>query len=502
MSEIDNRNAEFGKELAKNLIKRLGLGCEAKNIKTEIGKWLYATETSGLSLILIEADNFDDAPKGLYAGIYIDRNTLKDGDKRGAIVEEVKRNGSLFDACLAGSEVKNIQSTKASITDHGATAHNFVKKIWDIDKEADINTLTDCIVCYFRKLKASLNDCVQLKGIIGEFKSQNEVYCGPPGTGKTFNLQKEMKYYQNRYKFITFHQSYGYEDFVEGYRPVEQVDPPKKSKAKSQKVAEADKTPTPSLQYVRKDGVFKVAVKEAKDNPDRSYALFIDEINRGNISKIFGELITLIEDDKRQVWDGKEWQGGLTVTLPCSDKEFGVPNNLHIIGTMNTADRSIAMIDIALRRRFEFVEMMPIPELLPEKVGEVNLRQLLNTINDRIEYLYDRDHLIGHAYFLDVGNDLKKLRDVFTRKVIPLLQEYFYGDWEKICIVLGCPHKKDAATDNAKPIIQATILKLGKIPESEHNYYDEAKFRYEVNPKFKAGEELDEFFKGIYKNTK
>lgn len=171
----------------------------------------------------------------------------------------------------------------------------------------------------------------------------------------------------------------------------------------------------------------------SKGNP-QDYVLIIDEINRGNISRIFGELITLIEDSKRQ--DADE---ALSVTLPYSKEEFSVPDNVYIIGTMNSSDRSLTGLDIALRRRFTFVEMPPRPELLNGvMVDGLDLGQLLKLINQRIEVLLDRDHCIGHASFMSLKDKptLENLSEIFRQKIIPQLQEYFFDDWNKINLVL------------------------------------------------------------------
>lgn len=170
------------------------------------------------------------------------------------------------------------------------------------------------------------------------------------------------------------------------------------------------------------------------DTEIKNYVLIIDEINRANVSAIFGELITLIEEDKRI-----ESDEALSVTLPYSKDSFGVPPNLYIIGTMNTADRSVEALDTALRRRFSFEEIMPKPHLLTKiEFNGFNLEEVLKTINERIEFLLDRDHTIGHSYFMNLqSGDTDGLEEAFKTKVIPLLQEYFYHDYEKIALILG-----------------------------------------------------------------
>lgn len=408
----------------------------------------------------------------------------------------------------------------------------------------------------------------------------NQILYGPPGTGKTYHSIEaavkaaEPEFYSElgiderygataeqrteltgmykalfdagRIKFVTFHQSYGYEEFVEGL---------------------SAKTEGDSLSYFEKDGVFKVICDEAKKNlkdshktvkelsdenrfdkaledfklsmfdeadeyplteacsliviekdgfryggkwnntaimkyddlkalflagvdsrqgikkaenvsglakqhasyfiraleaikgfipqastntvvsKKQNFVLIIDEINRGNISKIFGELITLIEPSKRL---GQP--EALEVILPYSGDKFSIPSNLYLIGTMNTADRSLAMMDTALRRRFDFVEMMPKPHLFDGILVEgISISKLLFIMNRRIEALYDREHTLGHAFFVPVmlafesGDEqraFEELKSVFTNKVIPLLEEYFFDDWNKIRLVLG---------DNQKP---------------------------------------------------
>ena len=263
--------------------------------------------------------------------------------------------------------------------------------------------------------------------------SLNRILYGPPGTGKTFDAvseavkaidgtadgdRKQLKDRFNglrkegRVEFVTFHQNYAYEDFIEGIRPV--LDRKK-------------------LRYELRDGIFKQIAKRASEDPNNRYVLIIDEINRGNIAKIFGELITLIEPSKRL---GEEDEA--KATLPYSQESFGVPANLHLIGTMNTADRGIALLDVALRRRFDFVERMPEADHdgIAENIEGVNGRHLLRAINGRIVEKLDREHQIGHTYLMGVKT-LEALKRAFQNQVVPLLQEYFYDDWEKMRGVLN-----------------------------------------------------------------
>jgi DNA replication protein DnaC len=289
----------------------------------------------------------------------------------------------------------------------------------------------------------------------------NQILYGPPGTGKTYNTinkaleligediddlsREEIKeLYEGKVKdgqivFTTFHQSLSYEDFIEGIKPKTNDDG--------------------NVIYEIKDGVFKnLCFKAAEKKTDinaegssselledtetsqKNYVLIIDEINRGNVSKIFGELITLIEESKRA---GKS--EAITATLPYSKTEFSVPANVFILGTMNTADRSVEALDTALRRRFDFVEMMPKYDLVSDDEKEryvingIPAFDILKTINDRIEVLLGRDHLIGHSFFIlndDETIDIK-VKSAFYKNIIPLLQEYFYGDYNKIGLVLG-----------------------------------------------------------------
>ncbi|EPN1403282.1 AAA family ATPase [Klebsiella quasipneumoniae] len=241
-----------------------------------------------------------------------------------------------------------------------------------------------------------------------------------------------------RFAVVTFHQSYGYEEFIEGIR------------------ARSDESG--NISYPIEPGIFMRLCQRANADPAHRYAIFIDEINRGNISKIFGELISLIEVDKRA-----GMSNAMSLQLSYSGDHFSVPANVDIIGAMNTADRSLALMDTALRRRFDFVEMMPDLSLLSgAKVKGIELESLLEKLNSRIEALYDREHTLGHAFFMPVKNALdtgdeeaafKQLKIVFQKKIIPLLQEYFFDDWNKIRLVLADNQKQD---DSLQFVIEKT----------------------------------------------
>ena len=263
----------------------------------------------------------------------------------------------------------------------------------------------------------------------------NQILYGPPGTGKTWrtvNLALAIIDGQsdgdhdldrfNRLRFdpgsgagniamVTFHQNFAYEDFVEGIRPVLAAD-------------------GGELKYELHQGLFKRIAEAASDRRDERFVLIIDEINRGNIARIFGELITLVEDSRRTGQQEETW-----VSLPYSQKQFGVPDNLYLIGTMNTADRSIQLLDTALRRRFTFVEMMPDYRELTTIQG-VDCAQMLRTMNERIAVLGDRERQIGHAYLLNL-TAVEDLAHRFRNQLFPLLQEYFFDDWSRIKAVLG-----------------------------------------------------------------
>ena len=287
----------------------------------------------------------------------------------------------------------------------------------------------------------------------------NQILYGPPGTGKTYaTVEKALEIFaaagmrdvgatrekkrqrfdelvaDGHIRFVTFHQSFSYEDFVEGIRA---------------------STDEGKITYQVEDGIFKELCREAheaaKTGKTTPYVLIIDEINRGNISRIFGELITLVEASHRACLpNSPHTRDSITVRLPYSRDLFSVPENVYIIGTMNTADRSLTGLDAALRRRFSFTEMPPRPELLEGsrlQGTEFSLADLLDRINRRITVLLDKEHRLGHAWFMGLGTVVtaEALAIVFRNHILPLLEEYFFEDWEKIQWVLN-DHRKEAET--------------------------------------------------------
>jgi 5-methylcytosine-specific restriction protein B len=334
--------------------------------------------------------------------------------------------GQLFEhpfiQAIAGAKMRN-QNVKQTLW--GTLQHH------TIDTSKTVNIKLRLVPAVFDKTADSVwcfagdwqEDCADVIDIVEAYRG------GAPHSGAV-----------QRYSFVTFHQSYGYEEFVEGLRPVPE-----------------DGAESGDVRYEVRAGVFKDLCRKARLAPEQRFALVIDEINRGNISKIFGELITLIESDKRE---GAE--NAVTVTLPYSGEPFSVPANVDIIGTMNTADRSLALLDTALRRRFEFVPVRPDVRDEPGaplyglrvSAGEqqiIDIPRMLAAINQRIEALYDRDHCIGHAYFTalmqvaDGDERLLALAQLFSNRILPLLEEYFFEDWQKIRLVLADNQKPEAA---------------------------------------------------------
>ena len=304
---------------------------------------------------------------------------------------------------------------------------------------------------------------VSLNGAPGRIQSILErkgqvILYGPPGTGKTYwarsagldlaalsafgRLFDELEAsdratvegdgaQRGLFRMCTFHPAYGYEDFIEGYRPVEG----------------ADRT----LLFRRTPGIFKQICSDAAQESERRFYLLVDEINRGDIPRIFGELLTLLERDKR----------GQTVYLPVSGKKFSVPKNVHIIGTMNTADRSIALLDTALRRRFGFVELMPEPQLLRDTVvaKSIPLGAWLAALNERILEHIGRDARnlqVGHAYLMSGGRPIASFRafvQVFGEDILPLLEEYCYEDYTALTRILG-----SGLVDEARQRVRRELL--------------------------------------------
>ena len=388
------------------------------------------------TILPTETPYFKKLPtKGLRVKIQVDYNLWNR-----PITKEILPNVPEFEPFYAGIPGTNFKATKAQYT---------------------------ALIEVIERLEAVEEPAIKYLPLLKPLKYLNLILQGPPGTGKTYQtvnhalaiIEKrsltelaiesrtvlrerfEAQQAAGRIQFLTFHQSYSYEDFVEGIKP---------------------STIDGQISYGIEDGIFKKICSDARasllqtinelDTENvvdtiapasitntiltkcKKYILIIDEINRGNIASIFGELITLLEVDKRA---GQT--EAMTTTLPYSKMPFSVPPNLHIIGTMNTSDKSTAPFDFALRRRFDFIYMPPQPELLSSNIeAGVNLVQLLTVLNQRIQLLLEDDHLIGHAYFMKVST-LDDLVNLFDNKIIPLLKEYFFNDLHKLSLVIG-PH--------------------------------------------------------------
>ena len=468
---------------------------------------------------------------------------VKQGLKDALIGRGIVQSDYIFDD--SRSEYKSIR--KVLWTHNG---------IYNVDfsqlniKQWNQKTLTDISEDKYKDFCLKIEDIFMnnSQGTQNDIIPLNQILYGPPGTGKTYNtvikameiinpncieynekgdvsnyldVKKEFDKAKDNHQieFVTFHQSYSYEEFVEGIKPdlssddlkyelnegifkricehaetkysdnfdeiyakfldeINSVEGLYKLKTRKNKKDfgleinsnnnlnifmgnDFHKQGTLTKENIQKhflqtrtkkdwsgyyDGIIdylrdKYNLKK-QDKKVQPHILIIDEINRGDVSKIFGELITLIEEDKRI---GNKYQ--MKITLPYSKEPFGVPNNLYIIGTMNTADRSIALLDTALRRRFDFEEIMPRPELLCGKVVEgINLQTLLTKINERITNKYDRDHQIGHSYLMGVDTK-EQLKRAYKNRILPLLNEYFYNESKIVAEILNCSEKELETSD-------------------------------------------------------
>ncbi|MED7819521.1 MULTISPECIES: McrB family protein [unclassified Francisella] len=467
------------------------------------------------------------------------KNTSKKGLNNWLIVSKKRYN--LNDEKIVEDILDGLEKLD---NDFGNKCRDIMRGVESLEQTININMINKEMI---EKSKQLLNNKKQI------------ILYGPAGTGKTFNTKSiivnhafgdadniDEKYEelqdQGRVKFVTFHQSFAYEDFIEGIKPIpedrdvkydvqdgifkelcgsaqqidfheEQVLKATRAEYKVVKVTsetlcledknakkfmlfrecinrfveyinrnrvdlnsfKADQDTAESyfgknsnaFQINQHTGAYTAAIKyifEEENKNNQSYYLIIDEINRGNISKIFGELITLLESNKRL--GNKETE--LKTKLPYSKEDFGIPPNLYIIGTMNTSDKSIAHLDIALRRRFGFVEMLPDPEILENS----ECKSLLQKLNQRIEILLDKDHLIGHSFFC--GKSEADIPTIMQNEIIPLLEEYFYGDYEKIQLVLGSKNlnsEKFEKHEKYKDITNIKKLLENSNKETKYDYW-------------------------------
>lgn len=315
----------------------------------------------------------------------------------------------------------------------------------------------------------------------GVVPSQQILY-GPPGCGKTHRLQTSyISKFSKTNRFITtFHQSFSYEEFVEGLKPI-LISPENENALES----------TGDIKYKIVKGIFRIACERAIElagysslkecledsfenrfikfsnaiKEKRTVLLGIDEINRGNVVSIFGDLISLIEPSKRL---GMDKQTEMTVTLPYSQEEFGVPANLVIVGTMNTADRSIQLLDSALRRRFKFKELLP----QYNEFEKEEAKQILKNINARVRCLLNKDNQIGHSYLMNAKN-FSDILTAMVEKIIPLLEEYFYNDMDKVRFVIGDKDKKTSSfyVEDKEAKKAHTLFTNGDPDEEDREFY-------------------------------
>ena len=249
-------------------------------------------------------------------------------------------------------------------------------------------------------------------------------------------IERLLNDYRDQCAFITFHPSLQYEDLVESIRPVISAE------GQNSETSDDSETPSPNsngkLSYRVHEGLILRMIRKALRTPGKEFVIVIDEINRGDVSRILGPLISTLEADKRV---GAEFPIGIELQYPCAEdleSRLFMPSNLHLIGTMNSSDRNIALVDHALRRRFDFIEVPPEPNLLrsTNDIISIDCAQLLVRINERIEHLIDSDHCIGHGYLMGCDTNAKVIERLAT-KVIPLLREYFYGNEGLLLLVLG-----------------------------------------------------------------
>ena len=456
---FDMQLSESGLELKKNLRSYL----EGKNISpAELLSW---PRENGLPEILISS----------YVKVL-------------AEVSPISRNITSFEKtifcalnmCLKGDLFKQNRESRPTTEeeidlveqyfDVNSTGNSDYKWIgWIAENLVDLNLVEEIHEERFNRYYYQITDAGLnlVEEIVEKWQSEYSILFG--------EINYETGVGLGQIEFITFHQSYSYEEFIEGIRP--------------------NLDGENELTYSLEKGIFKRISDRAKFDQDNNYVIIIDEINRGNISKIFGELITLIESSKRLFTENDEHPK--KVTLPYSKKRFGVPKNLYILGTMNTADKSIALLDSALRRRFSFTEMLPNSKVIEENISieNIDVKLLFETINSRVEYLIDKDHTIGHSYFTKIKDNqtIEALASIFKNEIIPLLIEYFYGDFEKIQLVLGDNkdwRKGDNKFFSEKASQQRSLF--GK--EEAVEGYDE-KIIFELNDDL-LGQNKDGSFKG------